>query len=273
MLAHLLLALTTLPTATPVDDACLVVIVNAENPIIEIEVSVLARMFLKRTRKWDHSVPVLPIDLDDGLPMRQAFTRGVHGKETSAILKYWQRMIFSGRDVPPPTARDDAEVIKHVRDHPGGVGYVTCGSVSVPWAPGPGPGVRPVEVVGLAEVPGLLVEHDLRFSRQPRPVDLLAPLMTTALVVTPTVPLGQDKATRLYLAGRCGGEGEGRWVALENLDAKSRRVVAVEHRILSRSRLRHRAVETHELPPGHIRYLGCSQRGHVEHRFALVEGS
>lgn len=278
MLTHLLLVLTTLPAATPADNPCLAVIVNAENPTTVIEAKTLERMFFKKHKGWDHSVPVQPIDQDPGLPIRQAFSHAVHGKEVSAILKYWQRMIFSGRDVPPPTARDDDEVIEYVSEHPGGVGYVYCSSVA-PWlgAP-PAPWIRIVEVRGLRQVSTLSVKHEVLDIRYPRSDGLLAPLLNTALVVTPTVVLGQDEDMRLYLAGFCGGvggrgEGAGRWIALENLDAESPRSVAVEHRILAQGRLRHQTVETYDLPPGHVQHLACSKRGDVEHRFTLVGGS
>ncbi len=103
------------------------VIVNAGNPTTEMEKSRVAKMFIKKVSRWDNDVKVQAIDQTDRTEVRKAFTKGVHGKGVSAIKSYWQRMIFSGRDVPPPEVASDAEVLAYVGEDPGGIGYVSAG--------------------------------------------------------------------------------------------------------------------------------------------------
>jgi ABC-type phosphate transport system substrate-binding protein len=119
---------------------CVSVVAHAENPTTKIEASRLAKMLDKKIKRWDHGVSVTPINLQPDSPVRERFTQMVHGKTISEVEKYWQRMIFSGRDVPPMVRSGDREVLDFVRAEPGAVGYVSCNAV-------PASGVKVLEVV------------------------------------------------------------------------------------------------------------------------------
>jgi ABC-type phosphate transport system substrate-binding protein len=45
-----------------------------------------------------------------------------------AIDQYWTQSVFSGRAVPPPEKRSDADVVAFVRENPGAIGYVSQGA-------------------------------------------------------------------------------------------------------------------------------------------------
>lgn len=104
------------------------VIIHSANTTTEIEASRLSKIFLKKIKRWDDDTPANPVDQADDSEVRAAFTDAIHGKKVSAILSYWQRMIFSGRDAPPPQRGSDREVIEFVRKDPGAVGYVSPGA-------------------------------------------------------------------------------------------------------------------------------------------------
>ena len=140
VLLSLLLACCTIPARSENDAVCFVVVVHAENPATEIDPATLAKMLIKRTKKWNHGVAVVPINLVKDSAVRDSFTRAVHGKRVAAIETYWQRMIFSGREIPPATAATDEEVLDFVRGEPGALGYVGCAAV-------PAPGVKRLDVV------------------------------------------------------------------------------------------------------------------------------
>lgn len=102
-----------------------VVIVKADNPATTVDSDRLSKMFLKKIKRWDEGATVLAFDQLESTEVREAFTRSVHGKSISAIKSYWQRMIFSGRDVPPEELDSDAEVMSAVAEADGGIGYVS----------------------------------------------------------------------------------------------------------------------------------------------------
>jgi ABC-type phosphate transport system substrate-binding protein len=106
-------------------DSGFLVVINTGNEIEAMEKDQISRIFLKKITKWANGSRVEPVDLDSQSPVREAFSRDVHGKSVSSIKSYWQRMIFSGRDTPPPELDSDAKVIQFVSSHPGAIGYVS----------------------------------------------------------------------------------------------------------------------------------------------------
>ena len=116
------------------------VIVHESNSQTSISKSALARMFLKKTKKWPHGSEVSAIDQRATNAIRDEFTTQIHGKRPSAILAFWQKMIFSGRETPLPEAASDREVVQYVRALPGAGGYVSTGARL-------GPGVKVLPVI------------------------------------------------------------------------------------------------------------------------------
>jgi len=97
----------------------------------DVEESALSRsqvssLLLKKSNRWpDSNQQAKPIDLDSSSSVREAFSQDIHRRSISNIKNYWQRQIFSGRDLPPPEAKSDAEVLRYVQDTPGAIGYVS----------------------------------------------------------------------------------------------------------------------------------------------------
>lgn len=102
-----------------------VVIVNQANPLTSLPAAEVSRIFLKRSERWPDGELILPIDLPEGSPVRESFSKEVHDRNTAAIRAYWQQVIFSGRGLPPPEKATSAEIVEYVRSHRGGVGYVS----------------------------------------------------------------------------------------------------------------------------------------------------
>lgn len=103
-----------------------VVIVHPDQTEEAVTLDRLSRLFLKSITRWDDGRAVLPVDLGPGSPVREEFSRDVHQRRTAAIKSFWQRMIFSGRDTPPPELNSDEEVVAYVRSRPGAIGYVSA---------------------------------------------------------------------------------------------------------------------------------------------------
>lgn len=101
------------------------VIVNKANPIKQISKSRLSKLLLKKSTKWEDDNVVFPVDQKENSPIRKKFSVVIHGRKISAIKAYWQKMIFSGRQIPPPEKENDAAVIKFVKEHTGAIGYVS----------------------------------------------------------------------------------------------------------------------------------------------------
>lgn len=101
------------------------VIVNSENPEAYASREWVTNAFLKKTTRWPRGEAIHPVDLRFGSTVREAFSKSILERSAAAVRNYWQQRIFTGRGVPPPEAPTDADVLRYVREHPGGIGYVS----------------------------------------------------------------------------------------------------------------------------------------------------
>ncbi|NJL26953.1 MAG: hypothetical protein HC897_03250 [Thermoanaerobaculia bacterium] len=114
-------------TLAPAQDAGFKVIVNPKITVNSLSRSQISSIFLKKLNRWpDSDQSAKPVDLDSSSPVREAFSQDIHKRSVSNIKNFWQRQIFSGKDLPPVEARDEAEMLRLVRDNPGGIGYVSA---------------------------------------------------------------------------------------------------------------------------------------------------
>ena len=59
---------------------------------------------------------------------RELFSRSIHGKSVAYVTRYWHRLIFAGRDIPPRQVDSNAAVIDFVKANHGAIGYVDTGT-------------------------------------------------------------------------------------------------------------------------------------------------
>jgi ABC-type phosphate transport system substrate-binding protein len=115
-------------------------IVHRDLAVSSLPADHVSRIFLKKTTRWPDGAVVHPVDLLESSPVREEFSRHIHGRRTWAIKSYWQQMIFSGRGTPPPEVSTDQEVLAYVRTTPGAIGYVSASA-----------SVADVKVLGVVE--------------------------------------------------------------------------------------------------------------------------
>lgn len=130
LIALALLGVPGLPPPEAQDGSGFRIVVNSANPTRELTKTQVSNFLLKKKGKWDHGVDVAPADLDSKSAVRAAMSDDIHGRSVAAIKNFWQRQIFSGRDVPPVELADDNRMLDHVRGNPGAIGYVS-GSAKV----------------------------------------------------------------------------------------------------------------------------------------------
>jgi ABC-type phosphate transport system substrate-binding protein len=113
------------PSPASAESGAYRIVVNAANPTATLTVKEVSDVFLGKAARWPDGTAVKPVDQSTVSPVRETFTREVHGKKVDAIVNYWQQVIFSGRGVPPPAKANDQEVLAYVKANPGGIGYVS----------------------------------------------------------------------------------------------------------------------------------------------------
>ena len=111
--------------ATPQD---FVVVVNAANTASTLPKDEISLLFLKKVASWPSGDAVVAYDLPAWSPTRNAFSRAIHGKPTTAVKSYWQQQVFAGRGVPPVERSNERDVLSAVAANPAAIGYVSAGA-------------------------------------------------------------------------------------------------------------------------------------------------
>lgn len=106
------------------------VIVHNDVAVAELSASALSNIFLKKDSKFPGGPEAMPVDLPASVPLRDAFSKAIHGRNTAAVVTFWQQQVFSGKDTPPPTKPTDEAVVAYVKSTPGAVGYVREGAAT-----------------------------------------------------------------------------------------------------------------------------------------------
>jgi ABC-type phosphate transport system substrate-binding protein len=102
------------------------VIANTSVPTRTLRRDAVAQIFTRKNVKWPDGSQVVPVDLPVGSKTRESFSQAVHGKGSAVVDAYWQKQLFSGRDLPPLTKANDADVLSYVRSTAGAIGYVSA---------------------------------------------------------------------------------------------------------------------------------------------------
>ncbi|HEX2832646.1 MAG TPA: substrate-binding domain-containing protein [Thermoanaerobaculia bacterium] len=120
----LFLALSLFMWSVAAEAAQFKVIVNRSVKADSLTRQQVSDLFLKKTTKWPDGTAAAPVDQPDTSAVREAFSKEILGKPVSAVKSYWNKQIFSGRDLPPLEKKTDAEVVAYVRANAGAIGYV-----------------------------------------------------------------------------------------------------------------------------------------------------
>lgn len=100
------------------------VVVNKANPVSSLTRAELSAIFMRRVRSWPDGTEIRPLDHRAETRVRERFSRAVHGKSVAYVIRYWQRLIFAGRGIPPPEVPSSAAVMRLVSANRGAIGYI-----------------------------------------------------------------------------------------------------------------------------------------------------
>ncbi len=117
-------------TGTAAFGASFKVITNNAFPSSTVSKGELKNLYLGKTSRWRDGAKADPVDLPSDSEAREAFSEEVLGKPVSAVKSNWQRLIFSGKGVPPPEVSGDREAVSFVKGRSGAVGYVSDGAAT-----------------------------------------------------------------------------------------------------------------------------------------------
>jgi ABC-type phosphate transport system substrate-binding protein len=128
ILAATWMALGTTPAEAAGDS--IVVIVNNSNPIDNLSMGELKKLFLSDRSRWDTGKAVAPVMLAPGAPERTSFLKIVCGMSDADLSKYFMQAAFTGKSATPPKEVGSAGAVKaFVAGSPGAIGFVKAGDL------------------------------------------------------------------------------------------------------------------------------------------------
>ncbi len=101
-----------------------VVIANESVSVDRIDAGQATQIFLKQIQTWPDGVPIVPVDIKEGSPLRTEFYAKVTGRSPAQLRAYWARQSFTGMGFPPREVATAEDVNRAVQAQRGAVGYV-----------------------------------------------------------------------------------------------------------------------------------------------------
>lgn len=97
--------------------------VISHNPLPKLDTTVIQRLYTGKVVEI-RGVPVTPVNLPAGNPVRARFLATVMGQDEERYTSYWTVRRFVGLGSPPIELRTSSEIIAYVRTNPGAVAYI-----------------------------------------------------------------------------------------------------------------------------------------------------
>jgi ABC-type phosphate transport system substrate-binding protein len=121
----LLLALSISPQVAQAGGDAIVVIVNASNPVDNLSVGDLKKIYLSDRSRWDTGKSVAPVMPAAGAPERGPFLKAVCGMSDGDFSKYFMQAAFTGKSATPPKEVGGASQVKAaVAASAGAIGFI-----------------------------------------------------------------------------------------------------------------------------------------------------
>jgi len=126
----------------------IVVIVNGANPVDNLSMGELKKLWMSDKSHWDTGKAVAPVMLAPGAPERTAFLKMVCGMNDGDFSKYFLQAAFTGKSATPPKEVGSASSVKStVAASPGAIGFVKGLDFHGDGSDG---GVKAVKIDGIA---------------------------------------------------------------------------------------------------------------------------
>ena len=107
----------------------LAIVVNRNNPLSEISLADLRRVFRGQRSRWTNGRRVTLVMRDPGAPERNAILRSLYGLDELEYRRSHLRAVVSGEAEAPKTLVSNTGVLRFVYNVPGAIGYVRARDV------------------------------------------------------------------------------------------------------------------------------------------------
>lgn len=107
----------------------LVVVVNPAVHIDNLEISEVARIFMKKRKTLPNGEEAIPLSQASRADVNEAFFAKISGQNKMQRDAYWARLMFTGKGRPPEDAKSDALMKQRIAGDKRYIGYIDAASV------------------------------------------------------------------------------------------------------------------------------------------------
>lgn len=106
-----------------------VFVTNTASADVSLSADDVKSILLGNKTKWESGGVIKLVVLTEGA-LNEKVIRDHTQRSADQFDKYWKKLVFTGKGMPPATAKTDADVIDYVSKNPGSFGYVAKESAS-----------------------------------------------------------------------------------------------------------------------------------------------
>lgn len=107
------------------DEQSVYVVINPETGVDNLDSATLRAIFSMRLRQWPNGQPIRVYTLPDRNPVHLTFCKKILRIFPFVLRDQWDRLTFTGTGRPPTVAKNEAELLAHIRQTPGAIGYTS----------------------------------------------------------------------------------------------------------------------------------------------------
>lgn len=101
----------------------LIVVVSKKSIINELSKNDISKLFLSKMKSFPNGNKAMPIEINDK-KQQAMFYKVITNKNEKQLSKYWAKMIFTGRGIPPKKFRNINEIKKFIKKNENAITYI-----------------------------------------------------------------------------------------------------------------------------------------------------
>ena len=120
----LLTIVSVLVLSIPSNAQTVVIIVNSENPVLDISSEDLRNIFIADKSVWEDGNSIQLVDWKINDSIREQFYAKIVRKSTAVVRRGWVQKIVIGNIYPPSVLSSEEEIVNYVATHRWAIAYV-----------------------------------------------------------------------------------------------------------------------------------------------------
>lgn len=100
-----------------------VVVVPKESKIKKLSKNYISKLFLSKIKSYSNGEKAIPIEISDK-ESRENFYKIMTNKNEKQLLKYWAKMVFTGRGIPPKKVKKESDILDFLKNNKNAITYI-----------------------------------------------------------------------------------------------------------------------------------------------------